>query len=146
MDWNWWALAVVPVAWFVQNCIHELSHLVVGWVWEGRKPLGFWPYPHKHGGKWYFARCLSGEAAIKGRSPRPRYIAPFYAGMLWSIVWTIHLVFMCTDAWRIFVLPFAVTGFIDAAWWWRGYFWGRLTCDGQRWKWHDNVPPARRKF
>jgi hypothetical protein len=133
MDWNWWAIAVVPVAWFLQNCIHELSHLLVGWVWNGRKPLGFYPYPHKHDGKWYFARCTWGPST-NDRSPRPALIAPFFAGMIWATLWTVILLTVASESWRIFLVPPAATGLVDAAWWWRGYLWGRPGCDGQLWR------------
>jgi hypothetical protein len=146
MDWNWWAFAVVPVAWFLQNCVHELSHLLVGWIWEGRKPLGFWPYPHKHNRKWYFARCLSGAPTKTGRSPKPRYIAPFYAGLLWSAFWTFILLLVASPNWRIFLVPAVATGLVDAGWWWRGFFWGKPYCDGKRWRYADNIPPARLRF
>jgi hypothetical protein len=134
MDWNWWAFAVVPVAWFLQNCVHELSHLLVGLVWEGRKPMGFYPYPHKHNGKWYFARYQSGAATKPGRSHRPCLIAPFFGGLIWSALWTALLLFVASPSWRIFLLPAAITGLVDAGWWWRGYFWGRPTTDGKRWR------------
>jgi hypothetical protein len=134
MDWNWWALAAVPVAWFLQNCLHELSHLLVGWVWNGRKPLGFYPYPHKHEGQFYFARCTWGATTKPERSPRPALIAPFFAGVFWASLAAGILLFVASPSWRIFVLPFGVTGLVDAAWWWRGYFWGGPYCDGKRWR------------
>jgi hypothetical protein len=91
--------------------------------------MGLWPYPHKHNGRFYFARAQSGPATKDG-SPAYRYIAPFFAGML--ICGVFGALFVVTRIWAY--LPFAVCGLIDMAWFWRGYFWGSDMCDGKRYK------------
>lgn len=140
MTWNWWVLAVVPVAWFVQNCVHELSHLIVG-LFQGLKPTGFYPYPHKHNGKWFFARYtfeypdnLTPIQINKlTRIHNPRYISPFYAGLIWCGLF-VGIILLVPSSWRIFFVPFVACGLVDALWFWRGYFWGREGNDGQRWR------------
>jgi len=137
MTWNWWVLVVVPVAWFLQNCLHELSHLVVGWLSEGRKPLGFWPYPHKHEGRFYFARFSSGPPSDLNFDWRKKhrlvFIAPFLVGAVW-VASSLVAFLMLSPHHRVFALPTAATGLVDALWFWRGYFWGSDRCDGKRWR------------
>lgn len=137
MEWNWWVLAGVPVAYFLQLCFHELSHLLVGLAHEGRKPTGFYPYPHKHNGKFYFARYTSGPGHFQQvyyRRPHiPRHIAPFWAGLL-VVAISALVFFLVSPAWRVFALPTAVAGLVDMLWFWRGYFWGSDGCDGKRWR------------
>lgn len=139
MTWSWWVLLCVPVAWLVQNCLHELSHLLVG-LFQGLKPSGYYPYPHKHEGRFYFSRYSFDYSSLKPyqldgfiRPHNPRHIAPFFAGMLWSGVF-VGLMFLVPVTYRIFLLPFAVFGLIDALWFWRGFFWGGEFCDGKRWR------------
>jgi hypothetical protein len=140
MEWNWWVLAAVLPAWFLQLCIHELSHLLVGWFHEGKKPEGFYPYPHKHEGRFYFARYAAGPSKFPDSfyvmNHLPRHIAPFVAGVL---VLAISLVvfFLLSPAWRVWVLPTAAMGLGDALWFWRGYFWGSKRTDGMRWRYGD---------
>jgi len=134
MDWSWWVLLAIPAAWFIQNCVHETSHLIVGYIHEGRKPLGMYPYPHKHNNKWYFARCRMGPATIKRSGPYlPRYIAPFYAGLIVSSISFLIMSFL-PQLHKIFALPSAICGLVDAFWFWRGYIWGPDRTDGRKWK------------
>ena len=130
---DWWILALVPVAWLVQNCLHELSHLVTAWVVYGRKPLGFFPYPHKHNGKFYFARCRY-EQGPETLAPQCEiHIAPLTWGAAWFAV-NLALVLMGL----LWALPFAVCGLVDALWFVRGYFWSKNPWnDGQRWRYGD---------
>jgi hypothetical protein len=36
---TWHLIPTLAVAWLVQNLVHEGSHLLAGWIFEGRKPL-----------------------------------------------------------------------------------------------------------
>jgi hypothetical protein len=141
IEWTWWCLTLLPLAWFLQLTIHELSHLVVGKLDEGLKPTGFHPYPHMHNGKLYFARWSfkipSGVEYEYGRKHKPRHIAPFFGGLL--VVGLALLAFLfLSPAGRPWTLPFMVCGLGDALWFWRGYFWGSSKCDGKRWR-HGEV-------
>jgi hypothetical protein len=138
MTWTWWVLALVPVAWLVQNMLHEGSHLLWGWV-QGLKPLGFWPYPHKHNGKFYFARCRMEPDPEPHLKANPRHIAPFLTGASLVVILAI-LLFVVPRGARIWMLPFIATNLVDAFWFWRGYLWSKNPWnDGQRWK---NGDPA----
>lgn len=132
MIFSWWVIAFVPIAWFVQNCIHELSHLIVGWFREGMKPLGFYPYPHRHNGTTYFARyrCTN---STRHDEKGYRHIAPFYFGLAWALITLIVFCFLSKD-YRIFVLPFTVCGLVDAGFFWWGYKWGSYKCDGKKYR------------
>ncbi len=129
MTFEWWFLATIPVFWFLQNVYHEGSHAIFGFLVEGRELLGFYPYPHKHDGRFYFARYHYGPATKDG-SASPRYLAPVWAG-LW--VCLVMLAFFLFTKIGIYLIP-ATIGFVDFLWFWRGYFWGSKRCDGKRWR------------
>jgi len=132
MIWNWWVFAVVPVAWILQNCIHEFSHMIVGWVTRGEKPAGFYPYPHRRAGIFYFAR-YSYSVSDSKNSHAPKWIAPFWGGVVWFVIAGILMLLLSREM-RIFVVPFTVAAVVDALFFWRGYFWGTERCDGKRWE------------
>jgi len=131
MVWSWWFLAILPGAWFLQNCLHELSHLIYALFYEGHKPIGFWPYPHTHNGRFYFARY---KIHTDGKpADRLRHIVPFWQG----VFCVISLFIMSTlvkEENRIFILPFIITNFVDALFFWWGYFWGSDYSDGKRFR------------
>lgn len=127
---NEWLLALIALlpAWILQNALHESSHLLVGWIVEGRKPTGLYFWPHTHYGQFYFSRYTSGVATKSG-SPTPRFIAPFWAATGWaalslSLGFVIHVLFFA----------FTLAALVDALWFWRGYFYGSLLCDGKRYR------------
>lgn len=134
MEWTWWMLVLILPAWFVQNCIHEGSHLLTGWLVNGLKPGGFYPYPHFSDGKFYFARCIL-WGFPKTFQYKAYLIAPMYAALIWAAIWAI--VFLLT--WSLWCLPMIATGLVDALWWWRGYFFGRPSCDGKLWRYGFKV-------
>jgi hypothetical protein len=138
MEWTWWCLVLLPPAWFLQLTIHELSHLLVGLVHEGLKPSGFYPYPHVHEGKFYFARYsyYTPEITIRVGPHKPRHIAPFFGGLLVLLV-SAAAFFLLSPSGRPWTLPFAACGLGDMLWFWRGYFWGKPGNDGQRWRYGD---------
>mgnify|MGYP001279513079 CR=1 FL=1 len=137
MSWNWWVLVLVIPGYWLQLVLHELSHVVVGWIHEKRKPTGFYPYPHCHEGRFYFARYSLGPGKFGKyyylRPGLPRHVAPMWAGLIWGTAWWV-LAVVFESVW---FLPFAICGIGDALWFWRGYFWGTPGCDGKRWRYGD---------
>lgn len=138
IEWTWWVLLAIPVAWFLQLVVHEASHLLVGWVDERLKPVGFYPYPHVHEGKFYFARYTAVPTTDydSGRTGKPRHIAPFYAGLVVLLISVVLFLFLNPQA-RLWAMPTAMCGLGDAIWFWRGYLWGSPRCDGKRWRQGD---------
>jgi hypothetical protein len=158
MTWNWWVLALLVPCWVAQNTIHELSHLVSAWLFEKLRPRGLWPLWHWVNGddpdQWrlwrpwelwkrpwpnayfFFARFVSDPP----KTPRPArhttFIAPVYAATAIVTACTLLAVLGPLPA-RVFFLVPGVCALVDAANWWRGYFWGKPTCDGQRWRHGD---------
>lgn len=127
-----------PVAWFFQLVVHEASHLVVGWWDEGRRPTGFWPYPHRHDGRWFFARCSMGPAVPGRWDPTWRHLSRHIAPMYWGLVLAALAGAVTLTTW--WALPWVVCGLGDVVWWWRGYFWGSPRSDGKRWRYGDAHP------
>ena len=127
---NPWIIALICIipAWAIQNALHEASHLFFAWWCQGRKPLGFWPYPHLHDGRFYFARCRWGRQMHPGLE-YPIYIAPFIMAAIWMF---------CTAILGLLLHPLffagTLTALVDALWFWRGYFWGTEFSDGKRYK------------
>ena len=126
MTYLWLALAL-PVVWFVQNCVHESSHLLFGWLIEGRKPLEFKPWPHRFEGRFYFARCVMGEATKDGwvvyRHAAPPTVNSIYMCLMGLCI-LIHAVFGV----------FAFCALIDTLFWFYGYLWGSELSDGKRFR------------
>jgi hypothetical protein len=115
-----------PVAWFLQNCIHEGSHLLVGWLVEGRVPAKFIPWPTKRHGKLYFAYYENGHATKDG-SPKYRFAAPLAAAWL---VMSISISFLALTSNPLF-MPFFVCASIDYCVWCYGYLLNRPGTDGK---------------
>lgn len=133
---NWYLLVGLGlVAWFCQNVTHELSHLWSGWLWEGRRPKKLIPWPHKHQGRWYWARYES-DVALKNGSPRHRHSAP----LRWaSIQFITSMTIYCVTVWKgidgwIYLTPFVLAPLVDACVWMWGYLLDRKDTDGVRWK------------
>lgn len=130
MIWSWLFFASLLAAWFIQNCLHELSHLIFAWLFEGLKPKGFWPYPHFYKGRFFFARYKTRkiETVNKGR-----HIAPFWSGLVF--VWAFSVVvFFADNETKIYYLAFVITNTIDALFFWWGYIWGSEFSDGKRFR------------
>ena len=121
------ALVCIIPAWFIQNCIHEASHLFFAWKAQGRRAIGFWPYPHIHGDHFFFARCRWGEKTKDGHKGWI-FIAPFIFASVWLVI-NIFLSFF-----HLLFLAFSVVALIDALWFWRGYFFGTKKSDGKRFR------------
>jgi hypothetical protein len=127
-------IVVFVLSWFLQNCIHEGSHLYVAYWLRGWKPKEFHPYPLKRNGKWYFAYC-SYETDGK-KTSKWIHIAPAFAGLYWGCIWAVLCIFFYyvnMDGWVFCLIPMGM-GFFDVFWFWRGYWWGSESCDGKRFR------------
>jgi len=127
-------LALLPLAYFVELCLHEGSHLLAAMWHQKLVPLGFYPYPHFHNGKFYFARY----SVVPPTTPDPphtlRHITPVIVGGLQVIVTGLLQTFIGGWWAAAFLLPFFLMGLGEILWWLRGYYWGTPTCDGKRWR------------
>lgn len=122
------SIGMILIAWFIQNVIHEASHLLVGKIVEGRKPLKLIPFPHRYEGRFYFARYLSGPATKIG-SAKHRHIAPLFAG-----VFMVFVGVCLTVSFGFLFIPFIISPAIDCFVWYWGYFKNSLGTDGYRYK------------
>jgi hypothetical protein len=150
VNWLAWA-AVWLLAWFWQNVVHELSHLVTGWTLEGRRPLKLVPVPHRYQGRWYWARYESGPAtrADADLYEHHRHSAPFewasyQAGISLVVFGALAIssglgvfgVEVESDLRRpmVWLVPFIVCSLVDMAVWVFGYVRKRPGTDGYRWR------------
>ena len=124
------------VAWFWQNVSHELSHLYNGWLWEGIKPLKLIPWPHKHEGRFYFARYEGGIATRSG-SEEHRHIAPLWWAInqqvLFLAVIAVDVFLNSAEHW-IYFFPFFVCPSVDSLVWIWGALLMRPGTDGMRYR------------
>jgi hypothetical protein len=145
---------LIPIAWLFENVMHEASHLFFARL-KGLKAWALYPFPHWMNPDvevngvsvyrvwrpwelwkkpwpnawWFFARCTY-DAPAKPAGPHDIIpIAPFIWGTSLFVGATISVLFGC-----LYAMPLAIVGLVDALWFWRGYFWGRPTCDGKRWR------------
>ena len=130
-----WALILLPVAWLLQNTIHEASHLFSAWFFFDRKGEGLWPYPHKYNGRFYFARCAWGGGPFAAMPGNVVWAAPLWGSSMVLIV-AVSLLWAVPGGRWVFV-PFIACSLFDIGFWVRGYFWGSRQCDGKRWKLGD---------
>jgi hypothetical protein len=124
MDWLFVALLFVP-AWFLQNVVHEGSHLLVGWLVEGRKPTKMIVWPTRRNSKLYFAYYENGPATKSG-SPKWRFAAPLLSA--WVLMSVFISVLALTQ--NIYFIPFFICPFIDYCVWCFGYLFKRPGTDG----------------
>lgn len=124
-------ILIIPFAWLAKNASHELSHLLVARA-HGWKPLEFRPYPVRRHGRWFFAYCRWQSNGIE--PPALLHIAPFINGMIWGVIY-LAIAFLLSphNRWYLFLIP-SVMGFIDAGFFWWGYFWGSDLCDGKKFR------------
>jgi hypothetical protein len=116
---------ITLVVWFLQNLIHEGSHLIVGKIVEGRKPLKLIPFPHIYNGRLYFARYENGPPTKAG-SPIYRHAAPLIAGLYMIFVGVCLTVFF----WEIYFVPLVVCPAVDCFVWLWGYIRNSKGTDG----------------
>lgn len=130
-----WLIGVTLVSWLVQNALHEGSHVLMGYLIEGRKPEVFRPFPGYLHGRFVFAYYQMGRAEKTG-SAAPRHLAPFVAGILWALTWAGlgGAQIAAERPWGVLLFVPAVCGLIDALFWGWGYLWGSKDCDGKRYR------------
>ena len=122
----WVILALLfLVAWFLQNVVHESSHLLAGWLVEGRKPTKMIVWPTIRKGKLYFAYYECGKATKSG-SPKWRFIAPLLSS--WILMSIFVSIILLTGS--IYVLPFFICSSVDYCVWGFGYTFKRPGTDG----------------
>ena len=119
-------LALFPVAWFLQNLIHEGSHLLVGWLVEGRKPTKMIPWPSIRSGRLYFGYYEMGKATKRG-SPLWRHVAPLFSS------WILMTIFieLLTSTGNFMFAPFFICALVDYSVWMFGYIVEKDGTDGQ---------------
>lgn len=118
------------IAWILQNCIHELSHLYFAWKVHNRKPLGFYPYPHFYMSKFYFARC-SFVGPLETKPKDLIWISP----VIWSsfLLFSYCIIAVILHEMSIFITCLMFCSVCDILWWFRGLLWGSDQTDGKRW-------------
>jgi hypothetical protein len=141
MEWlQYWPIAVALLGgWLWQNCVHELSHLIAVWYYEEKRPTGFYPYPHTHKGKFYFARFRCEPFELPGHPLV--HAAPLLGGgyqLLFVQIASIPMVLLGPESFVPMLLymriALSVIPLVDIAWWFRSYRWGREGSDGQLFK------------
>jgi len=138
----------IAVAWFLQNCLHELAHLVALWVRLGKKPKKLIPWPHKYEGRWYWARCESGAYNLLADPlihSAPLWVALFQMLIAAPVVLTWVATGWPTES-PYYLFAFAVAPLVDAAWWWAGRWLGNSAdLDRDYWRWfHARVAQIER--
>ena len=101
------------VAWLLQNCVHELSHVVAVKIYHNKRILGFYPYPHWCDGRFYFARYSCEPFNLLDHKQ-------VHSMPLWSSVVQFAILAVVTKfntEHLFFLLPFLVAPLADAAWW-----------------------------
>jgi hypothetical protein len=127
---NWYLLAgLFLVAWFMQNVLHELSHLVIGWVVEGRKPKKLIPWPHKFEGKFYFARYECGPATKLLGEATWRHAAPL---LMACFEMAMCLILSQVGTPQVWFIPVSAVAVIDSLVWSWGFITQRPGTDGQQ--------------
>lgn len=131
----WWPLICLPIAWFLQNIIHESSHLFAGWLFEGRKAIKLIPYPHYYNDRFYFARYEAGEATnYLWPGEAARHVSPTWAAAIWIFLVGFIFVKFLPISWVYIIWPFLITAAVDIGFWWYGYFFGSEYSDGKRYR------------
>lgn len=154
MEWSWWVLLLVPVAWLMENAVHECSHLLAAkikvnatlkYMWllprwinkDTRENKRWWPWhlwrkPWPGKTRFVFARVVW-DTQKKPPYPRVISFAPNY-GALTVFLLALLVLILLPSPYRVFTLPWLVCPLVDAGNWWKGYFWGSKYSDGQRWR------------
>lgn len=129
-----WFFYMLPLAWLLQNVVHEASHLLFACGFHNRKPLGLWPYPHKYAGKFYFARSSWSGAPEKGKYD-PLWLSPLLGTVVVAMsAGIVMLAYLgCPDV-KYGASAFIMCAFVDTLWWVEGFLWGAPHRDGKRWR------------
>jgi hypothetical protein len=125
--WHWWFLLFIPVFWWLQLITHELSHVIAGRIFEGRRLKGFYPYPHKFKDELFFARYNLGEPTKVGRE-KYRHLAPVFSSYT---IMGLCLLGLGLSGSSIFIIPagIAMGDYLFFMW---GLIWGSPNHDAQR--------------
>jgi hypothetical protein len=122
-------ILIIP-AWFLQNCVHEGSHLFIAWIKYGLKPLAFKPYPHKEDGRFVFASCRF--TPITKKVPY-LWISPLIFNIFYLLLLLILIHILKYFSVNYLILsPFLLAIIVDTSVWFKGYFSGSAYTDGQR--------------
>lgn len=82
-----WLLFIIP-AWFLWNLAHEGAHVAAAKI-EGYEITGFYPYPHRHEDRWFFARM-----SYRGEPTTKIHLAPYLVDLIafaatYPILWIV---------------------------------------------------------
>ena len=145
---------LVPVAWIMQNAVHECSHLLTAkitirakliYMWllprwmntetgENKRwwPWSFWKKPWLNKTRFIFAR-VSWESEKDPPHPKMIHFAPNFGSAIIFLL-SLLIFLLLPTPYRVFTLPWVVCPLVDLGNGWRGYFWGNKYSDGQRWR------------
>jgi hypothetical protein len=123
-------IGLMLTAWFLQNILHETSHLVMGYFVEGRRPTLLIPWPHIFRGRLYFSRYDSGPATKLG-SAFFRHSSPIYICFIQNITINILYWFILPAKTSIYLMPFLIAFVVDTLVWLWGYYMRRPGTDGE---------------
>lgn len=140
----YWFILIIPLAWFLQNCIHEASHFFAAKIYLKAKLVKFILWPCKYKGRFHFARVE--YSYLKNKEiPNFEYyyrlsridIAPacidsFLIGLVGTFILINITIF--NNLLVLYLLPFLVCHIIDELFFWYTYFWGSINSDGQSYK------------
>lgn len=113
---------------FVQNIIHEASHLLAAKIICGYKPVDLIPWPHKKENKFYFSRCEYVPTFPRHNKEYSIHGSPVIAGMLFFIIYAFLSIFSL-----LFLIPMMYS-LIDVLFWGCGYLFGSKYSDGKKYK------------
>jgi len=130
---EWAVLIVLPFAVLFQNFVHEAGHLLVGYLQEGREPLDIVIWPHRHKGRWYWARALMGHPKRGEHPSRLVHIIPFWTSLAICII--TGILFFVIPCCNLCVVPSFVAALATILYFWYCYFFSRNSfTDGWRYR------------
>ena len=152
---TWWiALSLLPVAWILQNTLHELAHLATatlyGYRATGLYPLWHWAdgqgrwwlwYPGRKvpsAARFYFARFTVGAPTTVVLAPWGRHHQIHSSPMRWAMPEALAYLIPLLAWGPGWYLLWALCPIGDFTWWWYGFFFGKPHCDGKRWRYGDS--------
>lgn len=138
MEFNWFILLLIPVAWLLQNFLHELSHYVVAAFCMDAELKTLMPLPHTHRGRFYFARVQYTYEKDTEMAFDPSWIdiAPLFAALITLVFLTTLLLgqYFFTGFLNLYYTPFMLCALIDFLFFWWTYLFGSPRSDGYKWK------------
>ena len=126
MDFEYIILIFALPAWYLALLTHELAHVVAAWAIDIRV-LGFYPYPHKYVGRFYWGR-VQVESTVLNTCERVAFSgAPAMKQIVLMVLWSLAGVGL-----GAYVLPFIFCELVDAFFWWKNYIIRKQGTDGQK--------------